>query len=468
MTKKINKILSITFLVITISILVNNSILPQDNTDWYWTDASGGKGTKKELEKMLYSHKLWLDSDRKQGGRADLRNTVLSNVDFLGYDLRKIDFSNSDLRKAKFKNSRIGAAIFRNCKLSYTDFSSATTDFDIEKSRTIFTNASLAYTNFTDANLEGAMFSDVVFQNTDFNGAIIDRTVLFGTDFTNAINFGKLHSSKLVHIDSDTKVPAEYFFDSSTQTQEDSNIEDARKTQPDQNTSFNIFDLISDVFPYMFAGFIASVLISLVYSFYKQKKTLNQDEKEISNKIQSLESGVKEEKTLLEYIETLLMAAGEKQRLTMLKSEGRSNWLYRIGTSLMTFTIAIPFITVYIYFQDILIEGDWHILAAGVSFSLIFLAAARGLMNQHSTQREIYFLLSERVSYYLDLINALKIAKKLDTENNSNLTAESVETLIKNLISNVGIKSKFKSNFSEEDESENSIIGFIKDLITKK
>ncbi|HDL8114574.1 TPA: pentapeptide repeat-containing protein, partial [Yersinia enterocolitica] len=51
-----------------------------------------------DLNKILGEHKIWVESYRKSGSRADLRGADLSGADLCGADLRGADLRGADLR----------------------------------------------------------------------------------------------------------------------------------------------------------------------------------------------------------------------------------------------------------------------------------------------------------------------------------------------------------------------------------
>jgi hypothetical protein len=77
-----------------------------------------------------------------------------------------------------------------------------------------------------------------------------------------------------------------------------------------------------------------------------------------------------------------------------------------------------------------LVRRDWHLLAAGVSFGLLFLAAARGALNAEARQRALYTRESRIVAYYGDLIRALEVAARIDDERKDDARAETARVMV--------------------------------------
>jgi uncharacterized protein YjbI with pentapeptide repeats len=89
------------------------------------------------LQEILDSHRLWLQSKKKQGAKADLSN-------------RRIDaLVNADLREADLHSANLSGANLRDTKLERANLS-----------QTNFSKANLHRTSFREANLHGADLTD--------------------------------------------------------------------------------------------------------------------------------------------------------------------------------------------------------------------------------------------------------------------------------------------------------------------
>ena len=94
--------------------------------------------TQSELNKVLEQHKLWLDSNFKEGTRLDLMGLNLKGLNFIDIDLRFARFAfvnleDVDLSGAILRDADLFCATLRGCNL---------------------TNVDLTCTNITEANLE--------------------------------------------------------------------------------------------------------------------------------------------------------------------------------------------------------------------------------------------------------------------------------------------------------------------------
>ena len=92
------------------------------------------------LADVLAHHKIWLESNGQEGGRANLTGTkftkaVLCGVNLEGADLRRADFTGADLRNANLRNTDLREAVFANSDIRGADFRGADlTGFRFRKS----------------------------------------------------------------------------------------------------------------------------------------------------------------------------------------------------------------------------------------------------------------------------------------------------------------------------------------------
>jgi hypothetical protein len=169
------------------------------------------------------------------------------------------------------------------------------------------------------------------------------------------------------------------------------------------------------------------------------------------------------EATLVSQSVELLFAAAERERIAIGRSERRLGWLYQIGTALVIVAGIVPFMLVGLYMRDVPIariealqkagvdakvlaevtQHDWHLLLAGVSFGLLFLAAARGIFQSEARQREAYQAAARWASYYGDLERGLRIANLLaseESEYGEKVRGDAVRRVIDRMLSSEGPK----------------------------
>lgn len=95
------------------------------------------KITEEERKKILEQHKLWLESEGKEGERADFSYTDLSGVDFSGENLKGAIFTGAKLTSTNFQGAKMyGVDIFSpefkdtdNC--FYADILGTTAEADL-------------------------------------------------------------------------------------------------------------------------------------------------------------------------------------------------------------------------------------------------------------------------------------------------------------------------------------------------
>ena len=117
--------------------------------------------TATELQNILASHKLWIETKGKQGVCAELGGAHLENANLYNADLRCANLYNADLRGANLTGANLEGAILYNASLNGAIL--------------YFTN--LRFTNLRDADLRDA----------DLTGANLLDTNLRFTNLTNTV-----------------------------------------------------------------------------------------------------------------------------------------------------------------------------------------------------------------------------------------------------------------------------------------
>ncbi|HHG9769622.1 TPA: pentapeptide repeat-containing protein [Klebsiella oxytoca] len=105
-----------------------------------------------ELRKILDEHKVWIESFRQQGSRADLRDADLRGADLRGADLRDADLRGADLFGANLRDADLRGANLRDADLRDADLFGAN----------LF-GADLRGANLFGANLRDADLPDLTF-----------------------------------------------------------------------------------------------------------------------------------------------------------------------------------------------------------------------------------------------------------------------------------------------------------------
>jgi len=86
---------------------------------------------KKELDRVLEQHRLWLESGGNKGERADLQGANLRHVSLQNVDLRYANLWNVDLRYANLRNANLRGANLLHINLQDADLRHAKFDTNI-------------------------------------------------------------------------------------------------------------------------------------------------------------------------------------------------------------------------------------------------------------------------------------------------------------------------------------------------
>ena len=139
------------------------------------------KITEEELKEILEQHKLWLDSNEKEGKCADLTDADLTWADLTGANLTSADLRGSNLNFANLRRADLTSADLSHTNLTSVDLSGAVlTDADLTD--TDLRRADLAFANLSDANLSGANLSGANLLETDLRRANLTGTDLICVD----------------------------------------------------------------------------------------------------------------------------------------------------------------------------------------------------------------------------------------------------------------------------------------------
>ena len=164
--------------------------------------------SKEELAEVLREHKKWLDSNEKEGKRADLSYTNLSHTDFRYTNLRRANLSYTNLEEANLSYADLSFADLSNAKLQFisakfTNLSGANLEYakiystleyadlsnaflnnaDLKEIRLEHSNLSFAY--LINANLQSALFLSVNFCHADIRGTNFYDANLYDVELKN-------------------------------------------------------------------------------------------------------------------------------------------------------------------------------------------------------------------------------------------------------------------------------------------
>jgi hypothetical protein len=231
-------------------------------------------------------------------------------------------------------------------------------------------------------------------------------------------------------------------------------------------------------------AFFGAIFIEVAKSSIKSRREENQLRERLKTQGDAIESTQATTAGLLDSAVPILENASDQQRLLLVKSEARLQRLYSLGTVLLVLSVLVPFVLVTIYLSTNTLDAlaqlikagvdpktasevarrDWHLLVAGVSFGLLFLASARAIVAAEARHRETYFALSRRVNYYADMSSALRLADRLDSDSKADgaTRQQAVRLLINQLL--VGVKNQGADGVLTPPDNDNSIPEVVKAL----
>ena len=117
-----------------------------------------------EIEHMLAAHRLYLETERRQGSRADFGSAGLSGHDFSGLNMRRIKMDRAVLKGADFtvahlQRANLIGAMLQEARLDHADLS----------------GARLSGANLVSASLENACLAEADLEFADGEGGAVWR-----------------------------------------------------------------------------------------------------------------------------------------------------------------------------------------------------------------------------------------------------------------------------------------------------
>ena len=116
-----------------------------------------------ELKVILDQHKLWIESGRKKGKRANLRGVYLQGANLRGVYRQSANLQSANLQSADLRDANLQSANLQSADLRDADLQSA----DLR-------GANLKGANLKDANLRGVNLQDADLQSAYLWGATFD------------------------------------------------------------------------------------------------------------------------------------------------------------------------------------------------------------------------------------------------------------------------------------------------------
>lgn len=165
------------------------------------SSAESGSGRRQyspeEIQRILKGHTAWLNSEGRDGNRANFRNADLREADLSGTilmnaSLRGADLSRAQLMQVDFRGADLSEAILQQTNISYCNFSGATLSRADMRTAMMegslfegadFSGAGLIGANLAGLQLSGANFTETDLQSANLQGAVLAGAVLRGTSF---------------------------------------------------------------------------------------------------------------------------------------------------------------------------------------------------------------------------------------------------------------------------------------------
>ena len=163
-----------------------------------------------ELQRILAEHKKWRETEGKEGQRADLSNTVLSQRALHGAQLFKADLHEADLTEADlhgaqlFKADLHRAQLFKadlhRARLSQADLHEADlTEADLHEADLI--EADLHEADLIEADLHGAYLHKADLHRARLSQADLHEAILWEADLRADLSYSKFNGAQLTRAD---------------------------------------------------------------------------------------------------------------------------------------------------------------------------------------------------------------------------------------------------------------------------
>ena len=134
------------------------------------------KGQKMDLTKLrriLDEHKRWIETNQREGSRADLRGADLWEADLWEADLREADLREANLREADLRGASLRGANLRRADLREADLRGASLrGADLREAN--LREADLREANLREADLRGASLRGANLRRADLREANLD------------------------------------------------------------------------------------------------------------------------------------------------------------------------------------------------------------------------------------------------------------------------------------------------------
>ena len=126
--------------------------------------------TQEEIDEKVKAHKLWWDTNGKQGKRAVFRNVLITNKDFSHQNLRGALFEDIRCTYTNFERTQLSSARFKNVSFHQVKFR------DANLINVTFLLCDITDTSYFYANLNTATFTDTALIDVDFRSSNLNYT----------------------------------------------------------------------------------------------------------------------------------------------------------------------------------------------------------------------------------------------------------------------------------------------------
>lgn len=159
--------------------------------------ASGPAIDQDAFLRILAEHHRWVETQGKEGRRANLRSQELTHLDLSNLNLAECSFRGANLTGVSLAYSDLHSADFSEANLMQANL----TGCDLHATNLVRTNLSYSQNSqadFTGANMTQMVADSASFQNAKLNHAIVRETSMMEADFTHAsLNETNLRNSNL-------------------------------------------------------------------------------------------------------------------------------------------------------------------------------------------------------------------------------------------------------------------------------
>jgi len=350
------------------------------DTIWVWRQ-NGVVRTRSALDSVLTEHRLWLTTDGHKGHRANLTGAVLTGASLRHAVLAKAILQNVVLTRSDLTGAQFSAALLNPADMGESSVDSV--DFD---------GAVLDGANFALSQLRGATFNNAVGDGITFAGSYVGGVNLAAFRWLKNVNWQTVRNGDFIngaHFDDATRLPQ-----GMTKPRDLNAIGSRVGAFTDRHTGSIMLSVV-----------VLLIGIGLAASLGEAARQRSQ-----KAVVASAEQSLSDQASFAEHVERELRVLAERERLILVQSSGRSNWLFIVGNALILASVGAPVASLLLYLQAS--SPEWHLLAFGVAFGLLLLAAARGVARQEGHQRDTYFRLTMRIAEYERSISVLRIATK--------------------------------------------------------